>query len=312
MPDVKSSSVQGWTRFHQALAKTRGRIAATLGGLLNGTGSIDQQTLDELETSLLLADVGTEATQGILDSLRKKLNRRQLGDRDALLKAIESELLSIAGGLEKAFTVAPKRPFVVLIVGVNGVGKTTTIGKLAHRFKTMGHSVMLAAGDTFRAAAIEQLQAWGETNSVPVIAQRKGSDSASVVHDAIQAARARSIDVLLADTAGRLHSKSHLMEELAKVRRVANRLDADAPHECILVLDATAGQNTLMQIREFDRAVSLTGLILTKLDGTAKGGVVLAIPSITSVPLYFVGMGESLDALREFDARAYVSGLLAQ
>lgn len=311
MPETIQTSSGAWERFSHALAKTRSRIADGLGSLLSGNGTVSQAILDDLETGLLMADVGSQTSQRIIDQLREKVTRRELQDRHALAQVLENELIDIACSLGKKFEITSDRPFVVLVVGVNGVGKTTTIGKLAHKFKKEGLSVMMAAGDTYRAAAIEQLESWAKRSDVALVAQRQGSDSASVVHDALQAAKARSIDVLLADTAGRLHSKSHLMEELAKVRRVVNRLDARAPHECILVLDATAGQNTLAQIKEFDKALSLSGLVMTKLDGTAKGGVVLALPSFTSLPLYFVGLGEEIDALREFNPQAYVSGLLS-
>lgn len=312
MPDIKQTGSSAWDRFSNALAKTRSRMADGLGNLLSGQGAISQAILDDLETSLLMADVGTQTAHQIVDGIRKKVTRRELRDQSALSQALENQLLDIARSLSKDFEITSDRPFVVLVVGVNGVGKTTTIGKLAYKFKSEGHSVMLAAGDTYRAAAIEQLASWANRNDVALVAQQQGSDSASVVHDALQAAKARSIDVLLADTAGRLHSKSHLMEELAKVRRVVNRLDSRAPQECILVLDATAGQNTLAQIREFDRALNLSGLVMTKLDGTAKGGVVLALPSFTSLPLYFVGLGEEIDALREFNPQAYIAGLLSK
>ena len=310
MSDKTSTKQGGWSKFNLALAKTRSRISEGIGKLVSGRGPVDASILNDLETSLLIADVGTSTTEEILSGLKKKVIRKDLRNHEALASALENELIGIANTVGKSFEVAEDRPFVVLVVGVNGVGKTTTIGKLAHRFKSEGHSVMLAAGDTYRAAAIDQLQSWGKVNDVPVIAQKQGSDSASVIHDAMQAAKSRSIDILLADTAGRLHSKSHLMDELAKVRRVINALDPKAPHECILVLDATTGQNTLAQIEEFDKALSLSGLVVTKLDGTAKGGVILALPAFTHVPLYFVGLGEGVDALRDFDPREYVAGLL--
>lgn len=310
MPD-KTQDNSAWDRFGKALAKTRNRIADGLGSLITGNGTVSQANLDDLEAILLMADVGTQTARQIVDEIRKKVTRQQLRDQAALAQILEDELVCIADSLAEEFHITSDRPFIVLVVGVNGVGKTTTIGKLAYKFKSGGHSVMLAAGDTYRAAAVEQLQAWANRIDVSLVAQRQGSDSASVVHDAIQAAKARHIDVLIADTAGRLHSKSHLMEELAKVRRVMSRLDPKAPHECILVLDATAGQNTLAQIKEFDRALNLTGLVLTKLDGTAKGGVVLALSSIASLPLYFVGLGEDIVDLREFNPRAYVAGLLS-
>lgn len=311
MSDSLGTGSGAWNRFSRALAKTRSRIADGLSNFLSGKGGLSNEILDELEASLLMADVGTQTAGQIVNEIRNKSKRGEISDQSALAPVLENELMHIANSLRGEFRITDERPFVVLVVGVNGVGKTTTIGKLAHKFKREGHSVMLAAGDTYRAAAIEQLQVWADRNDVPLVSQKQGADSASVIHDAIQAARARSVDVLLADTAGRLHSKSHLMDELAKVRRVINRLNPMAPHECILVLDSTAGQNTLVQIKEFDKALNLSGLVMTKLDGSAKGGVVLALPAFTPLPLYFVGLGEEVDALREFDAGAYVSGLLS-
>ena len=300
-----------WSKFNQALTKTRTRISEGISNLVSGDGSVTASMLSDLEACLLSADVGTRTTDKVLAELKSKASRRQLRDQTELAKALEKQLCAVASSVSKQFHVPDLRPFVVLVVGVNGVGKTTTIGKLAHRFKSDGYSVMLAAADTYRAAAIEQLQSWGRANEISVVSQKQGADSASVVHDAMQAAKARGIDILLVDTAGRLHSKTHLMDELAKVQRVMNRLDPNAPHECLLVLDATAGQNTLTQIEKFHEAVDLSGLIITKLDGTAKGGVVLALPSFTQVPLYFVGLGEGIDALRDYDPKAYVAGLLS-
>jgi len=271
---------------------------------------IDEHLLEELEFSLLSADIGASTTAQILDRLRREISKQNLSSREQFIGALESVLLELANKLLKPFSVSDSRPFVVLVTGVNGVGKTTTIGKLAKRFKGENLSVMLAAGDTYRAAAIDQLQRLGQANDIPVFAQQTGSDSASVAHDAFQVATSRNIDILIVDTAGRLHSNKGLMDELAKVHRVIQRLDPSAPHESILVLDGTIGQNALLQVKQFDSAVPLSGLVLTKLDGTAKGGVVLALPSITTLPLYFVGVGESVDALQPFEPEDYVSGLL--
>lgn len=309
---VKASSCNSgtWERFNQALVKTRSRIAVGIGDLFLGEKTLDESIFDDLELLLLTADVGPQATEEILERLRKKIPRRELKDSTSVRNHLKTELNSVAKLLETPFTISADRPCVVLVVGVNGTGKTTTIGKLSYRLKQQGHSVMLAAGDTYRAAAIEQLTKWGESNDVPVVAQRMGSDAAAVIHDAMQTAISRGIDVVIADTAGRLQSKTGLMDELSKVRRVINRLDPNAPHECILVLDGTVGQNALVQVKEFHEAVNLSGLVLTKLDGSAKGGVILALPSVANLPLYFVGLGESIDALHAFDAEAYVDGLL--
>ena len=256
------------------------------------------------------ADIGASTTTQVLYRLRREISKQKLSSREQFIGALETVLLDLANKLFKPFSISDSRPFVVLVTGVNGVGKTTTIGKLAHRFKGEKLSVMLAAGDTYRAAAIDQLQRWGQVNDIPVFAQQTGSDSASVAHDAFQVAKSRDIDVLIVDTAGRLHSNKGLMDELAKVHRVIQRLDSSAPHESILVLDGTIGQNALLQVEQFDTAVRLSGLIMTKLDGTAKGGVVLALPCVTTLPLYFVGVGESVDALQPFEPQDYVSGLL--
>lgn len=299
-----------WSRFGQALAKTRNSVANGLSSVFTTGQSLDETVLEELESKLLRADIGVETTTHILGNLRQLIANQKLSTPEQFVEALECVLLDRAKQLAKPLVVSNDRPFVILITGVNGVGKTTTIGKLAHRFKQEGHSVMLAAGDTYRAAAIDQLQKWGQVNDIPVVAQTQGSDSASVVHDAFQIAKSRSIDVLIADTAGRLHSNKNLMAELTKVHRVIQKLHTSAPQESILVLDGTIGQNALAQVRQFDTAVHLSGLILTKLDGTAKGGVVLALPSFTTLPLYFVGLGESIDALQPFDPKEYVKGLL--
>jgi fused signal recognition particle receptor len=281
-----------------------------LANLLPG-GRIDDAVLDELETRLITADVGVETTERILEGLRKQVARNELSDLDALLNALRMSLLAVLRPAQVALVLdRAAAPFAILIVGVNGAGKTTSIGKLARRMKDHGLKVMLAAGDTFRAAAVEQLQIWGDRNGVPVIAQSAGTDPAAVAFDAMQAAKARGMDVLLADTAGRLHTQSNLMEELKKVKRVMSRVDPDAPHEVLLVLDASQGQNALQQARLFNEALGVTGVVLTKLDGTAKGGIVLAIASELKLPIRFIGTGESAEDFDEFDAEAFVDALL--
>lgn len=281
-----------------------------LANLLPG-GCIDDAVLDELETRLITADVGVETTERILGSLRRQVARQELGNLDALLDALRKSLLEVLRPVAIPLVIdRTAAPFAVLVVGVNGAGKTTSIGKLARRLKDHGLKVMLAAGDTFRAAAVEQLQIWGERNGVTVIAQAAGTDPAAVVFDGIQAAKARGIDVLLADTAGRLHTQSNLMEELRKVKRVMSRVDPRAPHEVLLVLDASQGQNALQQARLFHEALSVTGVVLTKLDGTAKGGIVLAIASELKLPIRFIGIGEAAEDFDEFNADAFVDALL--
>ena len=300
-----------WRRLNSSLAKTRQRLGTGVGDLLLGERVIDDAVLEELETSLLVADVGVDAAERIMDALKHRVTRRELANTQALHRALAKELLAILEPASEPFEVSAARPFVVLVVGVNGAGKTTLIGKLAHRLRGEGKSVLLAAGDTFRAAAVEQLQEWGERNAVPVVAQRQGADSASVIFDAIASAKARGVDVVLADTAGRLQAKSGLMDELRKVKRVMQRLDIGAPHEALLVLDAGVGQNALSQVAEFDSAVGVTGLAVTKLDGTAKAGALVAIASKSRLPVRFVGVGEGIDDLQPFDAAAFVEALLA-
>jgi fused signal recognition particle receptor len=274
-------------------------------------GRIDDTVLDELETRLITADVGVETTQRILEELRRKVERKELDDLEALLAALRGALLDILRPVQQPLKIdGTTEPFAILIVGVNGAGKTTTIGKLARLLKQQGLRVMLAAGDTFRAAAVEQLQIWGDRNDVTVIAQATGADPAAVVFDALQAARARRIDVLLADTAGRLHTQSNLMDELKKVKRVMGRVDERAPHEVLLVLDASQGQNALQQARLFNDALGVTGIVLTKLDGTAKGGIVFAIASQLWLPIRYIGIGESAEDFAQFDAEAFVDALL--
>ncbi len=299
-------------RLKQGLARTRAQFGSGLSHLLRGRKAIDDELLDELETLLLTADVGVEATGRIIGDLTARAKRRELGDPEALLRVLREELLAILrGATAPVRTPAEGRPQVVLMVGVNGAGKTTTIGKLAKRLQDEGQRVMLAAGDTFRAAAVEQLQAWGERNNVPVISQRAGADAASVIFDALEAATARAYDVLIADTAGRLHTKSNLMDELAKIVRVMKKIDPEAPHEVLLVVDASTGQNALNQAVQFHQAVGVTGIALTKLDGTAKGGIVFAIADRLRLPIRFVGVGESLEDLRPFDAEEFVEALFA-
>ena len=272
---------------------------------------IDAALLEELETRLLQADVGVEATEAILSDLHGKVARAELADAKALESALADALTGILKPVEKPLAVeSGRKPFVILVVGVNGSGKTTTIGKLARRLKGEGLSVMLAAGDTFRAAAVEQLAVWADRNAVPVVSQAAGADPAAVVFDALQSAKARGIDVLIADTAGRLHTQSHLMDELSKIARVVKRLDASAPHEVLLVLDASLGQNALRQAEQFNQAIGVTGIAVTKLDGTAKGGIVIAIARRFALPIRFVGVGEQAEDFGIFDARAYVEGLL--
>jgi fused signal recognition particle receptor len=272
---------------------------------------IDAGILDELETRLITADVGVEASSRILEDLRNRVHRQELGDVDALLKALHTAMFDILKPVEQPLVIdSQSKPYVILVVGINGAGKTTTIGKLARRLMAEGRSVMLAAGDTFRAAAREQLEVWAERNQVPIIAQQAGAEPAAVIFDGLQAARARKIDVLIADTAGRLHTQTHLMEELKKVKRVLARLDPGAPHEVLLVLDGTIGQNAIAQAQEFHKGLGVTGLVITKLDGTAKGGVVLAIAQRMKIPIRFIGVGEQLEDFGVFNAAEFVSALL--
>jgi fused signal recognition particle receptor len=285
-------------------------FARNLGSLFSRNPVLDDTLLDELENVLITADVGVAASAELVDDLRKRVARREFADADALLAALRASLVEWLKPVEKPLDVSGRRPFVLLMVGVNGVGKTTTIGKLARRYTNERRSVLLAAGDTFRAAAVEQLKTWGERNAVPVIAQGSGADSASVIFDALQTARSRGTDVLIADTAGRLHTQSGLMDELSKIRRVLAKLDSEAPHEVLLVIDGTTGQNAISQTRQFRETIGVTGLVVTKLDGTAKGGIVFALAREFGLPIRYVGLGESADDLRVFDATAFVDGLL--
>jgi fused signal recognition particle receptor len=299
-----------WTRMKLGLGKTRKGLGKGLADLLVGAKEIDDEIFEEIETQLLVADVGVEATDVIIEALTGQVSREELVDADALYESLQNELRKLLVPVDQPLTIdGSKKPYVILMVGVNGVGKTTTIGKLACRFKAEGKSVMLAAGDTFRAAAVEQLQVWGERNDIPVVAQHTGADSASVVYDAVQAAQSRGADVLIADTAGRLHTRGNLMEELTKVTRVMKKLIPDAPHEVLLVLDAGTGQNAIQQAEQFRDAAGVTGLALTKLDGTAKGGILFALAKRTGLPIRFIGVGERLEDLRPFHAEEFVQAL---
>lgn len=299
-----------FARIRAGLSRTRSQFAEGIGNLFLGKKAIDDELLEDLESQLLVADVGIEATTDIIASLTDSVARKQLQDPQALLALLREALGELLLPVEKPLVIdSTKKPYVILVVGVNGVGKTTTIGKLAKRFLNDGKKVMLAAGDTFRAAAVEQLQVWGERNQVPVVAQHTGADSASVIFDAIASAQKKDIDVIIADTAGRLHNKSNLMEELAKVKRVMAKLDVTAPHEVLLVLDAGTGQNAISQAQEFHKAAGVTGLVLTKLDGTAKGGVIFALSKKLALPVRFIGVGEGVDDLQPFAAKPFIDGL---
>ena len=288
-------------------------IARSFGGLFSRNPKLDDDLLDEIETALITADVGVTATTQLIESLRKRMKAREFADARALLTALRADLIAMLAPVAKPLAIdRGAKPFVILTVGVNGVGKTTTIGKLARRYKDEGRSLVLAAGDTFRAAAVAQLQAWGERNGVPVIAQGQDADAASVAFDALQAAKARGIEVLIADTAGRLHTQQGLMAELGKIRRVLGKLDPTAPHEVLMVIDGTTGQNALSQLRQFHAAVGVTGLVVTKLDGTAKGGVVFALAREFGIPIRYAGIGERPEDLRVFDAEAFVDALLPE
>jgi len=300
-------------RLKERLSRTSSKLTEGFASLILGKKVIDNDLLEELETQLLTSDLGIDATETIISDLTQRVARKQLGDAQALFKALRDDMVDILEPSCQPLVIPEKEgPYVILMVGINGVGKTTTIGKLAKQFKNQGKSVMLAAGDTFRAAAVEQLQVWGERNDIPVIAQHSGADSASVIFDALQAAKARNIDILIADTAGRLHTQTNLMEELKKVTRVMGKLDDSAPHEVMLVLDAGTGQNALSQATQFNQAVGVTGITLTKLDGTAKGGIIFAIAKKTGLPIRYIGVGETIDDLRPFQADEFVDALLGR
>ena len=298
-----------FARIKRGLTRTSSNLSSGLASLLLGKKAIDDELLEEMETILLSADIGIDATTEIIDQLTTKVARKQLADSDALYDALKQALTDLLTKVEAPLVIEDRKPYVILVVGVNGVGKTTTIGKLAKRIQNQGKSVILAAGDTFRAAAVEQLQIWGERNDVSVVAQHTGADSASVIFDAVKSAQAKGIDVVIADTAGRLHNKSNLMEELAKVKRVMAKLDATAPHEVLLVLDAGTGQNAVAQAAQFHQTGGVTGLALTKLDGTAKGGVIFALSKKLGIPVRFIGIGESIDDLQPFEAAKFTEAL---
>ncbi|MCL4112251.1 UNVERIFIED_CONTAM: hypothetical protein GTU68_022745 [Idotea baltica] len=311
-PQEKPEKKGLFQRLKSGLAKTSSTLTEGMSSLVLGKKKIDEDVLEELETRLLMADVGMEATQRIINDLTQRSSRNELNDVDALMAALNQEMVKILKPVSKPLDLEGiEGPAVVLMVGINGAGKTTTIGKLAKQFQNDGLSVMLAAGDTFRAAAVEQLQVWGERNDIPVVAQGTGADSASVIYDAMESAKAKNIDILLADTAGRLHTQTNLMEELKKVKRVIQKINPDAPHEIMLIVDASIGQNALAQATEFDAALGLTGITVTKLDGTAKGGILFAMAEKTGIPVRFIGVGESIDDLQEFDAYEFTGALLA-
>ncbi|MEX9784111.1 signal recognition particle-docking protein FtsY [Providencia manganoxydans] len=300
-----------FSRLKKGLLKTRQNLGSGFLGLFTGK-KIDDDLFDELEEQLLIADVGVETTRKIIDNLTAHASRKDLKNAEALYGRLREEMSDILAGADKPLVIEDKKPYVILMVGVNGVGKTTTIGKLARQYQSEGKSVMLAAGDTFRAAAVEQLQVWGERNQIPVVAQHTGADPASVIFDAIQSAQAKGVDVLIADTAGRLQNKAHLMEELKKIVRVMKKLDEEAPHEIMLTLDASTGQNAVSQAKLFNDAVGLTGITLTKLDGTAKGGVIFSIADQFGIPIRYIGIGEGIEDLRPFKADDFIEALFAR
>lgn len=298
-----------FARLKAGLSKTRASFSNSLATLILGKKTLDAELIELIENQLLTADVGVDATSQLIQHLTQKLARNELKDSETVLQTLQEDLKSILSPCQKPLLADTTSPFIILVVGINGSGKTTTIGKLAHHFKESGKKVMLAAGDTFRAAAIEQLQIWGERNQIPVIAQQSGADTAAVIFDAMEAAKARGVDILIADTAGRLHTQTGLMDELKKVKRVLGKIDPTAPHETLLVLDAGIGQNALTQAKQFNDAIGVSGITLTKLDGTAKGGIIFAIAKQLKIPLRFIGVGEGIDDLRPFDANDFVDAL---
>ncbi|OOF19636.1 signal recognition particle-docking protein FtsY, partial [Salinivibrio sp. MA427] len=300
-----------FARLKRGLQKTKTNLGSGFFSLFSGK-KIDEELFEELEEQLLISDVGMEATTKIIDNLTDKASRRDLKDGEALYGILKQEMAHMLESVEQPLVLTDQKPYVILMVGVNGVGKTTTIGKMARQFQDQGKSVMLAAGDTFRAAAVEQLQAWGERNHVPVIAQHTGADSASVLYDAIEAAKARNVDVVIADTAGRLQNKANLMEELRKIVRVMQKLDVGAPHEVMLTLDAGTGQNAISQAKLFNEIAPITGITLTKLDGTAKGGVIFAVAEQFNIPIRYIGVGEGIEDLRTFNANDFIEALFSR
>ena len=313
MSNVADDQVEGkpgwFARLREGLAKTRDGLSSRLDQMFAVGKAIDQALLDEIETLLITSDFGMPVTEEVIQTLTKAMSRKSLKDAEAVREALKSTLVQMIEPSAVPLPQSDAGPLVVLMVGVNGAGKTTTAGKLAHRFKSEGRHVMLAAGDTYRAAAVEQLKTWGERNGVDVVAQQTGADSASVIFDALSSAKAKGADVLIADTAGRLQNKANLMQELEKIVRVMNRIDESAPHSVLLVIDGGTGQNALMQAREFKNSVPVSGLVVTKLDGTAKGGVMFALARELGLPIHFIGVGEQLDDLRPFDAKAYVEAI---
>ncbi len=307
----KESEKKGlFTRLKEGLAKTRSRFTQNISQLILGKKTLDKELLDLIEMQLLSADVGIESTQQLIHTLTEKLSRHELNNSETVLKILQDEMKKILLPAQIPLSIfSDKKPFVILMVGMNGAGKTTTIGKIAKKLQIENKSILLAAGDTFRAAAIEQLQVWGERNQIPVVSQQSGADTAAVIYDAMESAKSRAVDVLIADTAGRLHTQTNLMEELKKIKRVLTKLDATAPHEILLVLDASIGQNALTQAKQFNEAIGVTGLVLTKLDGTAKGGIIFAITNQLKLPIRFIGVGEGIDDLRPFDANEFVNAL---
>lgn len=310
--DTSQKSAGLFSKLREGLSKTGSAIGSGMTTVFIGKKKIEDEDLEELETNLLIADVGIEATNQIIDDLMMRIEKNELYDIDQLMQAIHENMLHILQPVSRPLVIDPQHePTVILMIGINGAGKTTTIGKLAKKFQAEGKSVMLAAGDTFRAAAVEQLQVWGERNNIPVIAQGTGADTASVIYDAVESAKAKNIDILLADTAGRLHTQDNLMDELQKVKRVIQKLDNSAPHEIMLVIDASIGQNALIQAKQFNEMLGVTGITVTKLDGTAKGGILFAIAQNLNIAIRFVGVGEGIDDLQTFDADSFVSALLS-
>lgn len=312
-PEAAPTSAGLFARLKQGLTKTRSTLATGVANLFLGKKELNAELVNDIEMVLLSADVGVETTEQLMSTLTQKLARKELSDAQTAFECLQAEMKAILRPCEAPLTIPDTtKPFVILMIGINGSGKTTTIGKLAHHFKREQKQVMLAAGDTFRAAAIEQLQVWGERNQIPVIAQQQGADTAAVIYDAMEAAKARGADILIADTAGRLHTQSGLMAELQKVKRVLGKIDSTAPHETIIVLDATLGQNALTQVKQFNAAIGITGIALTKLDGTAKGGIIFAIAKATGIPIRFIGVGEGIDDLRPFHADEFIDALFAR
>ena len=308
--ETQTSSEENVSELSHSLEKTRRTFADGMADFLLGKKNIDSELLETLETRLLSADVGIDATTTIIDELQNDISRKAITDADALHAKLATIMKDILQPCEQSLNTDTAKPFVILVVGINGAGKTTSIGKLANHFKQQGKSVMLAAGDTFRAAAVEQLQEWGQRNNVPVIAQGTGADPASVIFDAVESASSKNIDIIIADTAGRLHTQDNLMDELAKIKRVLAKLDANAPHETMIVMDAGFGQNALHQAQQFHQSIGLTGMAVTKLDGTARGGILFSIARTLKLPVRFIGIGEGIDDLKPFNASEFVDALL--